>query len=94
MSTEHPYAIKYTEHVNKMLYKIAALLDMDDAEHTAIWAKAIDLLLLTAEQKLKGHTIVFVKPELQNVMEEHPKFFELLSDESVVEYLEPLVIKK
>jgi len=87
-----PYGINYTEEVHRRLEKIAAILDLADTKK--VWANALEMYEEYAKKKIKGDEQIFVSPELANLIPQNPHFFEALTEEGLVEWLEPLVRSK
>jgi hypothetical protein len=90
---EFRHSVCFNDEGKKLYEKIAALLDFES------WNKAIDYSCKLAERSaveyVKGNTkAVFITPELELCLKTHPKFFEALCQEGVVEWLEPFVLGK
>lgn len=84
-----PHGIYYTEEVHRRLEKIAAILDLADT--TKVWANALEMYEEYAKQKIKNLEPVFVSENLANLISQNTHFFEALTEDGLVEWLEPLV---
>jgi hypothetical protein len=88
-----PHKLGFSNEHRKKMTRAAALLDAEDWK-TAI-AVGMRLAELYAEAHVKGQTsVIFCKPEFENIYESNKKFFETLCQDGVVEWLTPLVLGK
>ena len=87
-----PHGIDYTKEVHRRLEKVAALMDFKGTE--TVWEMALVLYEEYAKNKIKGHETVLVSPELAKLIHQNPHFFEALTEDGLIEWLEPLVKSK
>jgi hypothetical protein len=83
----------FTDRGIKKLERIAALLELEDADKAV--SVSVHLAALYAEAYVKGKTeFVFCTPELKSSIENNPEFFEALCQEGAIEWLTPFVLGK
>lgn len=87
-----PYGINYTEEVHRRLEKVAAILDLEDTK--MVWSRALSSYEEYAKHRVRGLEPVLVSPNLAKLISENLSFFEALTEDGLVEWLEPLVKSK
>jgi hypothetical protein len=89
---DKPYGITYGKDVLKDLLKVAALLDLEDERR--VWSNSLSYYYEYAQNKVKGLQPIYVSEKLASLIHQNPHFFEALTEDGLVEWLEPLVKSK
>jgi hypothetical protein len=93
-STEsHPHMMGFTDSSRKKAERVAALMNL---EHSGVsYGIGLDMALEYAEEVVKGKSsYIFCTKEFEELVSNNQKFFEVLCEDGVVEWLTPLVLAR
>jgi hypothetical protein len=95
-----PHSIVYSDSFRNDLLRIAALGSYhkhfpDREPQFLALSTAVSNFLKVAEQiEIHGKAQAFIPPALAKAINDHPEFFERLTDPELIEWLEPLVMAR